>query len=257
MCGGMYVIPAEFSEKLAHMWAQQQWCGPPPIIIHGPSMVIVRRVNPAPSVPPARAAAQPAFRRAAPVPPAFPPAAVPPPPPAAPPAAPKSQRPPTPGPGAARPPTPSKRVRFAEGDDGSITTEALPLEIQNARDNLLQIQAELIKLIKQLRETRTIDSSSTRALYQQALTQADVLIKTMDAALKSHASAATTHRDEVANIRRLMQGVETLKITLKTLLLAAAATRPATPAAPPSRGGRRYDYSYNVANWWRSAAMWR
>jgi hypothetical protein len=147
-------------------------------------------------------------------------------------------------------------VRFADGDDGSITTEALPLDIQNARVYLLQIQAELIKSIKQLRQTRTIDRT-TRASYQHVLSQADVLIKSMDAALKSHASAAAAHRDEVANIRRLMQGVETLKITLKTLLLAAAATRPATPAAPPSRGGRRYDYSYNVANWWRSAAMWR
>jgi hypothetical protein len=249
MCGGMYVIPAEFSERLAHMWAQQQWCGPPPIIIHGPSMVIVRRVNPAPSVPPARAAAQPAFRRAAPVPPAFPPAAVPPPPPAAP----KSQRPPTPGPGAARPPTPSKRVRFAEGDDGSITTEALPLAIQNARASLLNIQAQLIKSIQQLRQTRALDGK-TRASYQQVLNQANFDIQSMQEVLRTHASAATTHRDEVANIRKLMQLVENFKTTLKTSL---AAARPATPAAPASPGGRRYDYSYNVANWWRSAAMWR
>ena len=249
MCGKMYVIPAELPVKLAHMWAQQQWCGPAPIIIHGPSMVIVRRVAAA-----QQARAQPAARRAAPVPPApvFPAPVF----PAPPLAAPKPQaRPPTPDPGAARPQTPSKRVRFADGDDGSITTEALPLDIQDARVNLLQIQAGLIKSIKKLRQTRTIDST-TRASYLHVLSQADFLIKTMDAALRTYASAAAAHRDEVANIRRLMQGVETLKITLKTLLLAAAATRPATPAAP-SPGGRRYDYSYNVANWWRSAAMWR
>jgi predicted nucleic acid-binding Zn-ribbon protein len=127
------------------------------------------------------------------------------------------------------------------------------LEIQNARASLLNIQALLIKSIQQLRQMRALDGS-TRASYQQVLNQANDAIRHMEQELRTHASAATTHRDEVANIRKLMQVVENFKTTLKTSL---AAARPATPAAPPSPGGRRYDYSYNVANWWRSAAMWR